>query len=190
MIKLAKNLKCCDDEKLDAQKIADMKNAGADWLTLEQMQAETGCKIGGKGLYFKVDEKYYRVKLNKDGNISDVTLFAYTFKWKENNLPKYEEVEEFITVSDAGGYLINGLLFDNNHGDGENTVEVRKFKNTDGQYHTAAEIYNNPVVFTPRGVLKIWGYDCQDVEKVAPIREYKNAFKVVVCGRKLIVCVA
>ena len=140
--------------------------------------------------YIKHEGTYYGIKLTKKGNIIDCIPLHETIKSQCKHIPEHTDLIDF-TGSDIGGYLINGLLFRNNYGDGTNTVVVRTFKKEPFNVACSrAEVYANPYeIYVPKGqIVKIWAHDCMDVNEDKPMLEITNAFKIMVHGRKLYVC--
>ena len=132
---------------------------------------------------YKVGEKWYRIKTNKNGNICRCVWLCETLKGEEQQIGEYTE-EVLETISDAGNIVVNGLGFSNGYGDGYNTVVVRKFKDYDkSHYHCRAEIYNadNITVVYPAEEVKVWKHDCTPNDYIWQGKARKLIFK----GRKL-----
>lgn len=191
-MKKAKNFSLKGNMKMDlADKIIAKYDAG-ETISCAEMQELCGTKYGNKEeRYVLIEGNVYYLKLNSVGNLQEIWLFATTKDKKAEEIKKHED-KEILTTSDAGGYLINGLLFANGYGDGVNTVIIRKFlEDPKGSPTSRAEVYNQECCITvacPTGV-KVWGTDCADVRTEKPAIDEPNAFKICVCGRKLYVFV-
>lgn len=148
----------------------------------------TGFKACNEHKYMNISGMIYCVTVDDKVNAKNIVPWAETFAKKEKDIAAHED-KEYATLSDAGGYLINGLLFSNNYGDGTNAVIVRKFlKET--RETSRAEIYdkqNCQIVYTHNGV-KVWKHDCEDIN-TPPLIDEPNAFKICVHGRKLYIFV-
>lgn len=136
------------------------------------------------------DGRIFLVKKNRAGNVAEVVYFADSAERKVRQIAAHTD-EEFLTVADRAGFLVNGMLFPNGGADGLNTVKVRTFTERPGSYLCAAEIYDgkNCLRVDLTAGAKVWGNDCADVETVAPIINEPNAFALVFFRRTLWVCV-
>lgn len=165
---------------------------GGTFADIGNMILETGVKrvpTDRFRKYVKIEERYYTVIFNRFGNIKDAYCFATTYKGKELEIGKFKVIARYATYSDRGSHLINGLLFENGYGDGVNSVEVRKFKDTNDLYHSRSEIYDKPLCITPWGDVSVWENDSADVNEAHPLICLNNCFKIIINRRKLILCV-
>lgn len=186
-MKIAKNNVISNWIKENKELMLKIKNN--ETISAEKVFELAGVKASSKIQYVNVNGDIFALSFNDKNNVKDIYPYAETFERKAQMITEHTDTET-NTYSEAGGYLINGLLFSNGYGDGYNRVIIRKFLKEPHIYTSRAEIYdktNCQIVRTPNGV-KIWKHDCVDMEDTAIINQ-PDAFKIVIHKRTLYIMV-
>lgn len=103
-----------------------------------------------------------------------------TTEYKESCIGDYEE-ERYPLICDVGSFVVNGLMFSNNEGDGSYPCIVRTF-NSYRRYYTRAEIYDNAVkVSSSTGVCTVNKYDCNSKD----VYTFDNVAEIQIAQGKL-----
>lgn len=191
-IKLAKKFKAYGADQATGKEVLAAYAAG-ETITAAEMKKLACTDVGSDacGAFVALpDGRIFLVKKNRAGNVAEVVYFADSAERKVRQIARHND-REFLTVADRAGFLVNGMIFPNGGADGLNTVKVRTFSVRPVSYLCAAEIYDrkNCLRVDLTAGAKVWGHDCADVEKVAPIIDEQNAFALVFCRRTLWVCV-
>lgn len=191
-IKVAKKIKAYGADKATEKEVLAAYAAG-ETITAAEMKKLACADVGSDefGAFVALaDGRIFLVKKNRAGNVSELAYFADSAARKVRQIAAHTD-REFLTVADRAAFLVNGMYFPNGGSDGLNTVKVRTFTKRPVSYLCAAEIYDgkNCLRVELTAGAKVWGNDCADVEKVAPIIDEQNAFALVFCRRTMWVCV-
>lgn len=191
-IKLARRFKAYGADKSTQTAVLAAYAAG-ETITAAEMKKLACTDVGSDefGAFVALaDGRIFLVKKNRAGNVSELAYFADSAARKVRQIAPHTD-REFLTVADRAAFLVNGMYFPNGGSDGLNTVKVRTFTKRPVSYLCAAEIYDgkNCLRVELTAGAKVWGNDCADVEKVAPIIDEQNAFALVFCRRTMWVCV-